>query len=261
MDEHSTIQSIYEECGAIIEEGFPVPYDSEDEVADWDWDSPSPQTSRPNTPTPVSTPAVDIPVVERVVAFHPRTGLPISPFMLHNLSPPIPDRQGSSCATFDLSPEGYIRLDPTRPNPHMYYVCQWKPKCFTPIRGASTGLIQYHLRRAHQVNDSVNQPVRCEYLISCQQDRICGAEVLVKDLGTHVCDVHWRSRAVQCPFCGAFQMHRGDVPQHWVKSCSEFASASEEERKAWRRYWRWPAKKWSRPWPREAVVSSHDLKM
>ncbi|KAF8344409.1 hypothetical protein F5887DRAFT_272711 [Amanita rubescens] len=132
-----------------------------------------------------------------------------APFMLHNLSPPIPDRRGSSHATSDLSPEGYIRLDPTRPNPHMYYLCQWLG-CFSRVRGASTGLIQYHLRRVHQVNDSINQHVRCEYLISCEEDRICGAEVLVKDLGSHVCDIHWRSRAVQCPFCGAFQTHRGD---------------------------------------------------
>lgn len=250
MDEHSTIQSIYEECGALIQEGFPVPYDSEDEAADYDW------TSRSNTPTPVSTPAVDISAVERVVTFHPRTKLPISPFMLCNLPPPIPDRQGSSRATFDYSPEGYIRLDPTRPNPHMRYMCQWKPRCFTHVPGASTGHIQYHLRRVHEVDDYVNRFVRCEYLISCQEDRICGAEVLVKDLGMHVCDVHWCSRVVQCPFCGGFQTHRDDVPQHWVKMCSKFASASEDERKAWRQYWRWPAKKWSS----DAIVSFHDPK-
>ena len=238
----SDMESLYETCGALIDEGW-TQSDSEDDGADGiNFDAPSTQISLPHTISPPSTPAVDTSAVERSAECHPVTGLPIPPFMRNHPTQPIPDRRD---VAVDISPEGYNHLDPTRPNPYIYFYCGWE-RCLERIKGASPGPIQCHLKRMHQVDKSVNHLVRCEEPASCEDDSICGHQIPASELGMHVCDVHWRSRVVRCPFCGIFQTHRDDVLQHWIKSCSEFATASEEERKAWRGYWRWPAKNWLR---------------
>lgn len=242
--DQSEIDSLYEMCGALIEEGFPKQSDREDDDADEiDCDMPSPQASCSDTTSPPASPTASTSAVKSAVAFHHVTGLPIPPFMLNNPTPPVPDRRD---AGVDVSPKEYKHLDPTRPNPYVHYLCQWERSCVERIKGASPGRMQCHLRRVHQVYDSGDHFVRCEQPTSCKEDRMCGDQVPAKELGMHVCDVHWRSRVVQCPFCGVFQTHRNEVPQHWVESCSEFATASEEEQKAWRQFWKWPAKNWFR---------------
>lgn len=242
-DGHSDIDSLYEICGALIEEGFPTQSDGEDSGADEIDCDPSPQASCSDVTSPPASPTMSTSATKPAVAFHHVTGLPIPPFMLNNPTLSVPARRG---VAIDVSPEGYTHLDPTRPNPYMRYLCQWKRSCLERINGTSPGRMQCHLRRVHQVYNSADHFVRCEQPASCEGDRICGDQVPAKELGMHICDVHWRSRVIRCPFCGVFQAHRNEVPQHWVESCSEFATASEEAQKMWRRIWRWPAKNWFR---------------
>ncbi|KAK2467520.1 hypothetical protein APHAL10511_000375 [Amanita phalloides] len=244
--EHSEIDSIYEVCGALINEGFVVPSDGEKEE-DMDRDTPSSSSSSqtPRSCTPSSSSLTASSCVQRGVSFDAATGLPIPPVIVYNSMPPVPLAR-TRILSYDASPEGYTHLDPTRPNPYIQYPCHWDRHCLKRVRGASPGHMQWHLRQVHRMNDRLdNKRVRCEHFIH-QEDRVCGAEVDIKELGMHICDVHWSSRRVRCPFCGYWQVTRDDVPLHWLQSCPEYVSAEEEEQEAWKHFWKWPARSWSR---------------
>ncbi|KIL57272.1 hypothetical protein M378DRAFT_397631 [Amanita muscaria Koide BX008] len=240
--DHSEIDSIYEECGALIDEGFVLQHEDEDveELEQLDWavaahDLPPLSSSPPGTPQ----------MLPRGSSDDTETVPPTPPYLLSTRGGPPPSEPSRpSHIAFNGFP-GYVHLDPTRPNPYIRYLCEWNGACLRRLRGSSPGYIQYHLRQEHLIPDNTDNLVRCLYLVHGKY-RICGEEVPAKELGIHVCDVHWKSRMVRCPFCGHWQVSREkDVMQaHWTL-CPKYKSASEENRKNWVKYWKWPAKRWS----------------
>ncbi|KAF8639333.1 hypothetical protein AX17_001581 [Amanita inopinata Kibby_2008] len=86
--------------------------------------------------------------------------------------------------------------------------------------------------------------VECCHVIGFE-NRLCGARVHISKLAIHVCDEHWMSRRVRCPFCGMFQVSsRYTSQEHWPSHCPSYWEATQKERDSWKKYWQWSKKNW-----------------
>ncbi|KAF8633794.1 hypothetical protein AX15_001264 [Amanita polypyramis BW_CC] len=252
--DRSDLESLYEQCGTLIKEGFVFPLDDEDYGGDDEVDFDemiSDATSSAGTVTyllpsrHLPPGPVPPPMPQTIVYYDPITELPIPPYVFNRAIIPSEDPQTHN--GFDFSPEGYIHLDPTRPNPKIHYRCTWGHTCSRYIHGGFEGRLRMHMRARHGLKDGAGEAadslIRCEYSVA--PDRICGAMVPARTISRHVVDEHWLSRRVRCPFCAAWQKRREDVPGHWFDSCTEYVKASLEERVAWRMFWKWPMRVWT----------------